>query len=99
MYGQSFIKTYQSSSYILSKDAYMLIYARLPTVSCDKRTITNGKSAKSSAKRNGAAPDMKDPTPPDRAIEVIDCLNATHDRACQAYDERQMVVLPWEIAG
>ncbi|KAJ7709699.1 hypothetical protein B0H17DRAFT_999051 [Mycena rosella] len=58
--------TPDSERRILSKDAYMLIYAR----------------------REPCAPSQV-PVPPPRALEVVNALNAAHDKACASYAEKE----------
>ncbi|EKM55145.1 uncharacterized protein PHACADRAFT_94093 [Phanerochaete carnosa HHB-10118-sp] len=60
-----------ANSYISSRDAYMLIYARAP----DNMT----------GRPNG----IPDPQPPPRALQVVEELNATHEKACEEYSDQE----------
>ncbi|KAL7283349.1 hypothetical protein ACG7TL_002778 [Trametes sanguinea] len=64
-------------SYISSKDAYMLIYARI-----------SDRSSPIADTPNGQAPAL-DITPPPKALEVVQAMNTAHHKACEDYAQRE----------
>ncbi|KAG1891149.1 hypothetical protein F4604DRAFT_1876310 [Suillus subluteus] len=66
----------------LSKDVYMLIYVRKDVRSSDD---ANGQGSE----HTNMAVDAGSFSPPPRAQEVVNNLNAAHDMACDAYAKRE----------
>ncbi|KAI9064377.1 cysteine proteinase [Trametes sanguinea] len=65
------------SSYISSKDAYMLVYARVNNRTPPTPDAPNGQ---------GEALGI---TPPPKALEVVQAMNAAHEKACEDYAQRE----------
>ncbi|KAI0362032.1 cysteine proteinase [Trametes cingulata] len=68
--------------YISSKDAYMLVYARV-----GDRTVpakTNGH-----AESGSSQPSVAEVAAPPKAMEVVESLNAAHQKACEDYTQRE----------
>lgn len=62
---------YVISARVSSKDAYMLVYAR-------------SEGLEDSSSSENYSP-IRDAVPPPRALEVVNALNAEHDKACDEY--------------
>ncbi|KAI0721718.1 cysteine proteinase [Cerioporus squamosus] len=80
----------EGPDYISSRDAYMLVYARVghkathtPVAS---QTNENG-SASEAASATSTVP--TDVVPPPRALEVVYSLNAEHHKACEEFSQRE----------
>ncbi|KAK7693458.1 hypothetical protein QCA50_003026 [Cerrena zonata] len=78
------------SACVSSKDAYMLVYAR--SEQSEENLSTENQSP------------IKDAVPPPRALEVVNVLNAEHDKACdefaakekkarEAFDQKRRMVM------
>ena len=78
-----------SPSYISSRDAYMLVYARLGEKGCPTppRSQANGNGTVSNA-GSSTSISPADVVPPSRAMEVVQSLNAAHRKACEEYSAR-----------
>lgn len=63
------------SSYISSKDAYMLIYARSEV----------SQSQPTSKKSSNATSIPETTAPPQRALRVVEELNNEHEKRCEEY--------------
>ncbi|CDO68332.1 hypothetical protein BN946_scf184799.g59 [Trametes cinnabarina] len=63
--------------YISSKDAYMLIYARVGERSPPIPGTTKGE------------PPARYVIPPPKALEVVEAMNAAHEKACEEYAQRE----------
>lgn len=71
MFGDGFKFNYSLSACVSSKDAYMLVYAR--SEQSEENLSTENQSP------------IKDAVPPPRALEVVNVLNAEHDKACDEF--------------
>lgn len=72
-------------SYILSRDAYMLVYVRSPSNAGSSERI-NGHSHKRPTETT------PEPTPPLRALNVVEDLNNIQDQLCSDYDAKYVSV-------
>ncbi|KAJ7581164.1 hypothetical protein C8J56DRAFT_866417 [Mycena floridula] len=68
---------------IMSKDAYMLVYAR-------KERHLRNSSPESGQRVNDASQLV--PSPPRRAMDEVKALNAAHDEACEHFDDKEKLV-------
>lgn len=73
-------------SYILSRDAYMLVYVRSPSKTNTAQHI-NGHTNK------GPSVATPEPTPPLRALDVVEDLNNRQDQLCSDYDAKYVFVI------
>lgn len=76
----------------LSKDVYMLIYVRKdvpPQDNANRPTVT---IASQRSEHRAMTVDTGSFSPPPRAQEVVNSLNAAHDMACDAYAKREKEV-------
>ncbi|KII88369.1 hypothetical protein PLICRDRAFT_92113 [Plicaturopsis crispa FD-325 SS-3] len=69
----------QEPTFVSSKDAYMLIYAR--------RDAHSQSSMVGSSTNGNASLAPLQPTPPQAPLGVVNTLNAKHDEACESYAE------------
>ena len=81
------------ASYILSKDAYMLIYVRSSTPPLKGETLKETRPVNGTVKADPDAADalqlpLAEPVPPPRAAEVIETLNVAHEKACEEYNTK-----------
>lgn len=76
-------------SYVLSKDAYMLVYVRLPNTMAQPDTPKQETSGPTTTSSTTAV--ATEPMPPRRASEVVEALNVAHDQACEAFDMKCML--------
>ncbi|KAI0637029.1 cysteine proteinase [Trametes polyzona] len=72
--------------YISSKDAYMLVYARVCRGTASPVSASGEGGTEPSA---SGLPSPTDITPPPRAMEVVNAINAAHEKACAEYAERE----------
>lgn len=61
-----------------SKDAYMLVYARSEEPENNVSTTKNPSP-------------IRDVAPPPRALQVVNTLNAEHDKACEEFAAKYVV--------
>ncbi|KAI0664864.1 cysteine proteinase [Cubamyces menziesii] len=73
----------EGPDYISSKDAYMLVYARVGSTSASPMPGNpNGEAATSQSPK-------VDVEPPPKAMEVVQAMNAAHEKACEDYVQRE----------
>ncbi|KAG1827163.1 cysteine proteinase [Suillus subaureus] len=73
----------------LSKDVYMLIYVRKDVSSPDNVNWAAATVASQESEHIATTADAGSFSPPPRAQEVVNSLNAAHDMACDAYAKRE----------
>ncbi|KAG2041623.1 cysteine proteinase [Suillus americanus] len=73
----------------LSKDVYMLIYVRKDVPSPDNANWPAVTVTRQGSNHTTMAVDAGSFSPPPRAQEVVNSLNAAHDMACDAYAKRE----------
>ncbi|KAI0374832.1 cysteine proteinase [Pilatotrama ljubarskyi] len=72
--------------YISSKDAYMLVYARVGDRNVSPTPAKTNGHAEPSPSQQPSAAGME---PPPKAMEVVESLNAAHRKACDNYAQRE----------
>lgn len=86
----SVLQAFNCIRYISSRDAYMLVYARVENQGSSKstsKTKANGASSSGSSAPTSIDSPSSD-EPPEKAMEVVRFLNAEHVKACDAYSLR-----------
>ncbi|KAF8163463.1 hypothetical protein B0H34DRAFT_795175 [Crassisporium funariophilum] len=76
-------KWLERGSTITSKDAYMLIYAKKDSV----RDLDISPSP--TKRRVPYLPTLPQPPPPPQVMEIIENLNAAHDKVCEVYQTQE----------
>ncbi|KAI0345367.1 cysteine proteinase [Trametopsis cervina] len=75
--------------YISSRDAYMLVYARSSDTNGTPDSTATTLNKQTTAISNGTG---LSPTPPQRAIEVVEAVNSEHAKVCADYAARKQEV-------
>ncbi|KAJ3545017.1 hypothetical protein NM688_g5677 [Phlebia brevispora] len=76
-------------NYILSREAYMLVYVRSPDKTDSTQKSINGYSLESATVPDHKSTSAHDPVPPSRAVEVVERLNVDHERRCKEYEQKK----------
>lgn len=82
-------KQHSLEDIFLSKDVYMLIYVRKDVPSPNNANWPAVTIASRGSKHGALTIDTESFSPPLRAQEVVNGLNAAHDMACDAYAKRE----------
>ena len=77
------------ASHITSRDAYMLVYARSTDENSSTQNAT-GMTASPKQKSDIRSPEIIYPTPPQRALQVVEDLNTQHIQSCEDYVSRRV---------